>query len=248
MNHAGFIMTRSSLTLIFLVLVMNAGFCHAASAANYDILFLGNSHSTKNDVAGLLAKLIRKAPGKPSARAYSEPHWNFLAERLVDSVSQRILESRDWTHVILQAQKYSTSGQYAYPTEAAAEWIGRVSEVGAVPVMFPEWPRLGNPAEGQIVHDLHRSIAAGTSACVAPVGLAWVELRHREPALNLHDADGNHSNANGALLTAYVLYQVITGQPAADLPDIPGIGSSRKVQRIMRQAASDTLDNNPPCL
>ena len=240
-------MTRLGLTLIFLVMVMNTGMCRADSPVNYEILFLGNSHSTKNDLTGLLAKLIRKAPGKPSSRAYSEPHWNFLAERLDDSVSQRILESRNWTHVILQAQKYSTSGQYAYPTDAAEEWIGRVSDAGAIPVMFPEWPRLGNPTEGQIVHDLHRSIAVETPACVAPIGLAWVELQEREPALNLHNADGNHSNGNGALLTAYVLYQVITGQPAADLPDIPGIGSSREVQRKLRQAASLTVDQNPPC-
>jgi hypothetical protein len=153
-------------------------------------------------------------------------------------VTQQSLESRAWTHIILQAQKYSTSGMYSYPTDAAEEWIRRVKAQGAEPILFPEWPREGNTEEGQRVHDLHLGIASREPACVAPVGLAWEETIRAFPELDLYAADGNHSNINGATLTSFVFYEVITGQPASGLPYIPGIGVSADTQQKLRDAAT----------
>ena len=229
--------------LVFITLIAGTG----NALADYEILFLGNSHSTQNNLAGLVTKLIRKAPGKPRVRAYAEPHWNFLAERLEDDVSQRILEERDWTHVVLQAQKYSTSGRYSYPTTAAEEWIRRVRSIDAIPVMFPEWPLRGDRVEGQKIHNIHESIAAKEPACVAPVGLVWDLFISQESSTKLHDPDGNHANENGVLLTAFVFYEVITGFPASELPFVPGNHVKEDTQKKMREAASLVIANNPPC-
>lgn len=214
------------------------------SQADYQLLFLGNSHSAFNNLPGLLTTLIETGlPGK-SADSELAPGFKFLDERLNDGVTQELLESRDWTHVFLQAQKYSSSGLYFYPTVAAEQWIRRVKTQNGRPILFPEWPRRGNTEEGQRIHNLHLSISSRESACVAPIGLAWEESIARYPTLALHAADGNHSNLSGALLSAYVFYQVTTGRPAAALPYISAIDISADTQKNLRELASFVVDSN----
>ncbi len=218
---------------------------HSSESINtYQLLFVGNSHSSANGLPDLVTAMIEA--GSPGSSAHSElaPGSGFLSDRLETVETQQSLESRAWTHVILQAQKYSSSGLYFYPTDAAEEWIRRVKARNAHPILFPEWPRKGNTEEGPRIHDLHLGIASREPACVAPVGLAWEESIRSYPALDLHFADGNHSNINGATLTAFVFYQLITGQSAAELPPIPGIDVSEFTQRKLREIATEIVNEN----
>jgi hypothetical protein len=214
------------------------------SQVNYQVLFIGNSHSVFNGLPNLVATLIET--GSPGTRAYAgnAPRYRFLSERLDDGVTLEMLQSRPWTHVILQAQKYSSSGKYYYSTAAAQQWIRLVKAQNARPILFPEWPRWGNQEEGQRIHDLHLSISSREPACVAPIGLAWEESLARKPSLRLHAADGNHSNLDGALLTAYVLYNVTTGQSPAELPFIPAIDVTAANQQHLRNVAADIVFAN----
>jgi len=212
--------------------------------SHYEILFIGNSHSSSNDLPDLVSALIEAGTADTTARSDLAPGWNYLVDRLNDGVTLKTLNSRSWTHVILQAQKYSSSGRYFYPTDAAEKWIRRVRNRNALPVLFPEWPRKGNTEEGPRVHQLHLDIASREPACVAPIGLAWEESIAQFPQLRLHAADGNHANLTGALLTAYVLYQVITLQDASLLPDLSDIGVDVDVQRNLRDIAASVVEQN----
>jgi hypothetical protein len=82
------------------------------------------------------------------------------------------------THVILQGQRYSSTGSTTYP-------------LGATPIMFPEHPRKDNTWEGQTLWDLHSGIAVRENVCVAPVGPVWDEVIFRDSTLVLHQSDGN---------------------------------------------------------
>ena len=211
---------------------------------DYQLLFIGNSHSSANDLPGLVTRLLMTGLPNVSANATLAPGFGFLDGRLNDGVTQPLLNSRQWSHVILQAQKYSSSGNYWYSTAAAEEWIRRVKSNGALPILFPEWPRRGNREEGPRIHQLHLGIAAAEPACVAPVGLAWEESIARHPTLNLHAPDGNHSNQNGALLTAFVFYQLLTDLPAKELPYVEQISASQETQRKLRDVATFVSDKN----
>lgn len=215
-----------------------------SSTERFEILFMGNSHSAANGLPDLLSKLIKAGLPEAAASSALAPGWKFLADRLNDGVSEQMLNSRPWTHVILQAQKYSSSGQYFYPTSAAEEWIRRAKARNALPVLFPEWPRRGNTEEGPRVHQLHLDIASREAACVAPIGLTWEASLLENPGILLHAPDGNHSNLNGAVLTAYVLYEVITTRPASELPDIFSLGVSTEIQNSFRQIASRFVEEN----
>ncbi len=214
--------------------------------ATFEILLMGNSHSSYNNLPGMLTTLIQTGTNE-SVSSVNAPGFKFLDERLTDGVSEQLLKSRKWTHVVLQAQKYSTSGLYNYSTEPSKEWIRKAKQQAAIPIMFPEWPRKGNFEEGVRIHALHESIVAAEPACLAPIGLAWDQVILSNPTLILHNPDGNHSNRNGALLTAYVLYEVISKNKASELPHIDSLGVERSIQEILKNAASEVIELNPPC-
>ncbi len=222
-------------------------FSSNAQPVQFQILLIGNSHSSKNDLPELIQTLIEQAQPGTTVHVHAVPRWGFLADRLDDKVTQKTLDAQTWTHVILQAQKYSSSGRYYYPTDAAEEWIRRVRQSGATPILFPEWARRGNNEEGQRIYELHMQIASRESACVAPVGFAWHLTQLTNPSIRLHARDGNHSNANGALLTAFVLYQAITGDSAADLPDIGSVKTDAGIQKLLRESASEAHSAKPGC-
>jgi hypothetical protein len=209
------------------------------------VLLMGNSHA--RGVQSILQRLISIGQPNRTVQVQNAPGGGFLAERVGDGVSEQMLESRAWTHVVLQAQKYSSSGTVDYPTTAAGYWIRGSKSVGATAILFPEHPRRGNNTEGQTVYDLHYGIAQNENACVAPVGPVWDEALARDPNLVLHAEDGNHASAAGNFLTALVFYQIITGQMADTLPTISATGIDAGTQQLLGDTVTSVLFLYRPC-
>lgn len=210
-----------------------------SGSSTYSVLLIGNSHASA--LGPVLEQLLML--GQPGKRVDVQiaPRSGFLAERVNDGVTAETLESQNWTHVILQAQKYSSSGAYTYPTTAAEYWIRGAKQQGATPIMFPEHPRRGNSWEGQTLWELHSDIATRENACVAPVGLVWDEVLFTDPSLLLHQPDGNHASAMGVLLTALVFYQIITGDSVESLPALSALNVEARVEVLMETAVSSQL-------
>lgn len=216
-----------------------------SGASTYKVLLIGNSHAS--GLYPVLAKLLALGqPGTPIDVQLSSG-FGFLDERVNDGFTEQDLEREPWTHVILQGQKYSTTGQYSYPTVAAEYWIRGSKEQGATPVMFPEHPREGNTWEGKALWDLHKDIAVRENTCVAPVGLVWDEVIFRDPSLVLHLSDGNHASKTGLLLTALIFYPIITGQPVESLPDLSAFDIDAATEQLMKESVSSLLYTYPPC-
>jgi hypothetical protein len=215
------------------------------ATADISLLFMGNSHTSSNDLTRMVADMVRAGKPGRTVSSVEAPGWMFLEERVHDTASITLLNSQNWSFVILQAQKYSTSGQFNYSTEEAKELIRLSRARHAVPVMFPEWPQR-NVDETQRIYDLHVSIAQAEPACVAPIGQAWDLALAREPTLTLHAADGNHSAPAGAFLAALVLYATITGLSPLDLPNFPQYPVPAGVQTTLRGIAAETVQTVPP--
>ena len=215
------------------------------TSADISLLFMGNSHTSSNDLTGMVADMVRAGKPGETVASVEAPGGMFLEERVLDAPTMSLLRSQDWSFVILQAQKYSSSGQFTYSTEEAKELV-RVSRVQhAVPVMFPEWPRK-DIDETQRIFDLHVSIAQSEPACVAPIPQAFDLALARDPTLTLHAADGNHSAPAGAFLAALVLYATITGLSPLDLPALPQFPVSASIQQSLRGIAAETVQTVPP--
>lgn len=215
------------------------------ATADIALLFMGNSHTASNDLTGMVADMMRAGRPGATVAAVEAPGFLFLEERLDDAQTMALLRGQRWSYVILQAQKYSTSGQFEYSTEEARELIRISREQGAVPVLFPEWPRRGID-ETLRIYDLHASIAQAEPACVAPIGQAWDLALARDPSLVLHASDGNHSEPAGAFLAALVLYATITGKSPLDVPTLPRYPISASVQQTLRGIAAETVQTVPP--
>ena len=210
------------------------------ASADVSLLFMGNSHTSSNNLIGMVVAMITIGRPQKSIAAVEAPGWMFLEERLNDRPSRDLLASQNWSFVILQAQKYSTSGQFSYSTAEAKELIRLARGRAAVPVLFPEWPRR-DIAETQRIYDLHVSIAQVEPACVAPIGQAWDLALARQPSLTLHATDGNHSAPAGAFLTALVIYATITGLSPLDLPQLPQFDVDAATQTTLRGVADETV-------
>lgn len=213
--------------------------------ADISLLFMGNSHTSSNDLTKMVADMVRAGKPGRTVAAVEAPGWMFLEERLHDAASTDLLRSQDWSFVILQAQKYSTSGQFEYSTAEAKELVRMSREQHAVPVMFPEWPRK-DIDEAQRIYDLHVSIAQAEPACVAPIGQAWDLALARHPSLTLHAPDGNHSAPAGAFLAALVLYATITGQSPVDVPLLPSYPVDAALQETLRGIAAEAVQTVHP--
>ena len=134
-----------------------------------------------------------------------------------------------------------------YSTEATRSWIQRAKNRGATPILFPEHPQRGNLLEADYVHSIHVDIADEESSCIAPVGLSWNKVLAIEPDLKLYQVDGNHATELGALLSALVLYQVVSGQTADTLPYIAALPGTDAEQALLGQIASQTIAEHVPC-
>jgi len=196
---------------------------------HYQVLFIGNSHVST--IPFLLEQLVQSTKSEKVLDAQRAPGIRYLIDRVDDGVTYDLLKSQQWSHVILQAQKYSTSGQKDYTTRGSQTWIKRVrDEQQATPILFPEHPQLGNGWEGQYIHDIHVEISQIEPACVAPVGLAWDRAISLYPELPLHSGDGNHAALAGHFLSASIFYQIITGESAELIPFIAEIDISKANQ------------------
>jgi hypothetical protein len=215
------------------------------STADVPMLFMGNSHASLNNLQGMVESMIAPSFPGETVEAVEAPGWMFLEERVDDRASMTLLGKQDWRYVVLQAQKYSTSGCCTYSTEEAKFLIRSAREKNAVPILFPEWPRLGVD-ETHTIYDLHVSIANVEPACVAPIGQAWDLSLQRHPGLVLHAPDGNHSNEGGAFLAALILAATLTGDSPLDVPVLAGFGVDEDTQALLRAVAADTVVAWPP--
>ncbi|MDR7121758.1 hypothetical protein [Rheinheimera soli] len=214
---------------------------------HYQILVFGNSHVRSHNLTGLIRQFI--LAGRPGAVVdiTVAGDGSYLDERLYNKVDLAFMQSRSWTHVILQGQKYSTTGLNSYPIDDSLIWLRAVKAQGATPVLFPEHGQDGNSTEGSRVHQLHQTIVATEPGCIAPVGLAWDKVWQQEPRMVLHEADGNHAALAGTFLTALVFYQSITGNNAELLGYFPQIPVPAEQQQFLRQMAAATLQQSPAC-
>jgi hypothetical protein len=189
-------------------------------AADYSILFVGNSHTMSHSLPNLVCDMIRfRHPGKTT---YAHVIGvGFLEDTARNPACREEIESRSWKFVVLQAQKISVSGKHAYSRKEGIE-IARLAKAhGASVHFFCEWGLRGVPDNGPRQEKVYSEMAAEAGVKVAPVNRAWDIALAERPELPLYEADGNHQSATGTFLTAAFLYAKLTGESPAPLAAFP---------------------------
>lgn len=212
-----------------------------SGSKHYRIALTGNSHIV--GIGALIEKLVTQLAPNSSVETRT-----IGAGFLDDSVKMSSsLEQGQWTHIILQGQKYSQSRKTVYPTVAAELWIANAKAVGTTPILFPEHPQRGDITEAEYVHGLHLNIVQKQTSCIAPVGLVWDRVQTLMPHLTLHHSDGNHAADLGQYLTALVFAEVITGVRVDSISFEPINNLSVDRQLLLAQAVSEVIYQHPAC-
>jgi hypothetical protein len=96
------------------------------------------------------------------------------------------------------------------------------------------WPAQARRGDFPGVSRSYTAAANAVDALLLPAGDAWREAWQLDARLPLYSTDGFHASLLGSQLAALVIFEGVTGQPAAVLPfDLP---TSRAF--VLQQAAS----------
>jgi hypothetical protein len=209
-------------------------------ASDFSILFVGNSHTIMHNVPAIVRKMILSR--FPDRRVFTATVGvAFLDDAAKDGSFKQRLDSRPWTHVVLQAQKISQSGRFHYSRLEGIDMARLARSHGASVIFYSEWGLRGVPGDGMRNEKIYGEMAKAAGAAVAPVGRAWDLALARRPDSPLYSPDGNHQSQTGAFLTACVLFGRLTGESPAVLASFPYPGTTEKDRKLLTQAAADAL-------
>jgi hypothetical protein len=213
----------------------------AIRAADYSLLFVGNSHTAMHDLPQLIRRMIEdRHPAKKVATQYVGA--GFLEDAYQNPACIDEIKSRPWKHVILQAQKISMSGKYNYSRMEGIELAKLAKEKGTAAIYYPEWGLKGVAGDGERQLKVYVEMAKESGAGVAPVSRAWDLALEKQPKLELHNGDGNHQSAIGAFLTACVLYGQITGESPLALAEFPYPSAGKATRKFLATCADSALN------
>lgn len=223
----------------------NASDTQRVDEADYSILFIGNSHTSSQDLPSLICKMIQfRFPEKKTyAHVMGVGHLEAVA---TDPRFDEEIQTRSWKFVVLQAQKISVSGKFDYSRTEGIEFAKRAKDRGANVLFFAEWGLKDKAGDGERQETIYAEMARDSGTRVAHVANAWDIALAQSPDLPLHARDGNHQSATGAFLTALVLFSEITGESPSVLSGFPYESLKDDVRKILIDAAEEAhVDEKP---
>jgi hypothetical protein len=209
-------------------------------AADVSILFVGNSHTSSHDLPNLVCQMIaylrpeKKIAGHVVGAA-------FLEDAARDPRCREEIETRPWKYVVLQAQKISVSGRFAYSRKEGIDLAKLAKARGASVYFFAEWGLQGVAGDGPRQEKVYQEMARAADVGVARVGRAWDLALAQRPELPLYSEDGNHQSPLGAYLTACVLVGRLTGEAPSALASFPYGAADEPERKILADAAAQAL-------
>lgn len=240
---------RFILTLIFVLLAVAP-----AQAETLNVLFVGNSYTLRNDLAGMLQKIAASGKGPQITAQTAAKDGATLKELWYDEKlrGQLYIGKRD--AVVLQEQ--SLWAQLPETVEATAKaarlWGEEIAKAGAKPVIFETWERQPGSfwyTDKRFVYlktpkNMRDKNVAATAALgaelkaqVAPVGRAYAMLLKKNSKWPLYEADSHHPSIPGTYLAALVLYKTLTEHSPEETTFVPQ-GVNVESAALLRQIAA----------
>lgn len=225
--------------ILFVVLLSFIG--ASANAQNINVLFLGNSYTSVNDLPGTINSLL-EGSDKTMTYASNTPGGCCFFEHVTNTNSLNLIRRGEWDYVVLQEQSQMPSIDYyrynsMYPAATQLrDSILKYSPCAEV-VFYMTWGRRdgGQQCEnyGQGLYcsaefrdfdhmqdtmtRAYCEIAEQLQSQVAPAGEAWRYARHHSD-INLFSSDGSHPSMHGTYLTACTFYATFFGERPLGLP------------------------------
>jgi hypothetical protein len=178
-----------------------------------------------------------------------------LQDHWTNGIAQPLVNSGQFTHVVLQGQ--SMEAVYPDPpfTSMAEQWGQLITAAGARPTLFVTWARAAgdavydpsgawfiNPDEMQDritfgYADVERHVRGSILSCV---GEAFRTALRDYPRIGLHQADNSHPTVAGTYLAASTFYVALTGTPVPPAAEVPAGVSAEDAARLRAVARVGT--------
>ncbi|MEX0867858.1 MAG: DUF4886 domain-containing protein [Pirellulales bacterium] len=195
-----------------------------AAEPRIEVLFVGNSYTSFNDLPQMLTALA-KAGGKRLRADRSVAGGFTLQKHWEGQRAARQIAGRRWDYVVLQEQSQLPVVAPAVMFEYAKKFDAAIDERGAKTIFFLTWARANAPDMQAGLNQSYFAIAKECEAEVAPVGLAWQQALTMDNPPKLHQADNSHPTPAGTYLAACVFYGTIFGESPEGLrwkpPQLP---------------------------
>lgn len=246
------------LAVLSLLLVAGSNYTPTAQAPPQTpkplrVLFVGNSYTYYNNLPEMLEQMSLSEGAVPRIQARMIVAGGAtLGQHWQGGAALWSIQHGGWDLVVLQEQSSLGPSPMVdgLPTIRSPDDFYKyarlfdevIRQAGARTVFFSTWARRNAPLQNQQALDYaYMRIARELHAQIAPVGLAWEDLRSRTSSVDPYSQDGSHPSPAGSYLAACVFYATLTGRnPRGLRSDISGspvdetgqISDRRKVQLV----------------
>ena len=201
----------------------------ATQAQQTSVLFIGNSYTGVNDLPNTFRQVALSLGDTVTTSAQTPGGYTLIGHSTTPATLDAIA-SQPWDFVVMQEQ----SQLGALPFDVTDTELGALQLVAAIeendectyPVFYMTWGRQNgddlNCADfpfmctydgmQQGLRDNYVALAELNDAFVAPVGVAWKQVRDTHPFINLYNPDGSHPSVEGTYLAACVFYSTLFQQ------------------------------------
>ena len=229
---------------------------------NKEVLFLGNSYTSVNDLP-LLIKKIASSFGDTLSYDSSTPGGATLNTHSTNQQTLSKIKNRNWDYVVLQAQSQEPSFsviQVVNDTYPYAEIL--VDSIKAnynctEPLFYMTWGRKYGDQQNcqfyppictyigmqQRLKESYLEMAITNNASCAPVGIAWKASIAIDSNLNLYSTDNSHPSIYGSYLAACTFYASIFKKSPVGSSFWPLAIDSATAYSLQQIASSTFLDS-----
>ncbi len=179
-------------------------------------LFVGNSYLYTMDIPGIVQALADSAKGDQIAVETVAGPDMALIDHWFEGTARREIGKGGWEWVVMQQGPSSTD--LNRDTLRLAAKLFADAMTGGTPALFSAWPSQQRPQDFDRAIESYRLATTDVNGALIPVAGAWLAAWRRDPSLNLY-ADGLHPSAEGAYLSALVVYGALLGRSPLGLPN-----------------------------
>lgn len=251
---------KKSILPLFSIGFIGSGFQLQAQqqlTQNISVLFIGNSYTFKNDMPFIFQKMANQVGVEAYVDTVVKGGQN-LAYHANNPVTYEKIRSRNWTYIVIQGH----SNEFATP-HSEIEKKSRMSLSRIVDsirsnnsctkvILYMTWGyKNGNKnwepintydkMQDMIIEN-YEWMSNDFNLMIAPVGVAWSEIRKNHPDINLYVSDEKHPSIIGSYLSASIFFTTILRKSPVGNPiqiDIPS-----KIKGTIEEQAYKTVSSH----
>lgn len=229
-----------------------------------EVLFVGNSYTYVNNLPDLINQIAIDKGNQLMYESHT-PGGATLAQHASNSNVQYLLNTNEWDFVVLQEQsQYPAFPPFQVASEVypyAESLCNDIYESAdcVKPIFFMTWGRENGDIQNcknyppictyegmqDRLIESYTEMAQSNQSLLAPVGIAWKELRENFTEINLYASDGSHPSIHGSYLAACVFYSIIFNDSpqSSFIPDGISDLEAEQIQSTVLNMLSETTTN-----